>query len=398
MKAKIKAIELFAGAGGMALGLQQAGLDVVAAVENDKSCVETLKANKAKAFPNMNIIQADITTLTGEFILNKVGLAKGQLDVLSGGPPCQGFSYSSSRRSVNDPRSKMMWQYIRMVKEIQPRYFVIENVRGLMNFKDFFRTLLKTLEKCGYVVRFNLLDAASYGVPQRRLRVFIDGARSDMNIIPKFPAPTHFDLDKKAEKSFPPASLVAVKCFATNGFTRDEVDDVWFNTRLGILMNKKKAAVQIEQAVNTIVIETVFEHIEKNSGEKLMAKKKAKSKDCIHKSREPHILPCKLSEKDRAEAADKLATAIQRVESLELEKRSKVAEFKGLIDVQKERIHKLTIEVKDGVAERPVDCELALNYSKLSATLTRFDIDEIVEERPMSEEEKQMELDFEEKK
>ena len=273
---RLKAIELFAGACGMALGLQQAGLDVVAAVEIDKWCVATLEANKAKAFPNMNIIQADITTLTGKYILDKVGLSKGQLDVLSGGPPCQGFTYASSKRSPIDPRSKLMWQFIRMVKEIQPRYFVIENVRGLLSFKDFFRDLLKSLEKCGYVVRFNLLDAVSYGVPQRRQRVLIDGARSDLNIVPIYPAPTHFDLDKKAEKSLIPASLVAVKCFAEHGFTRDEVDDVWWNTKLEIMMNKKKAAAQIEQAVNEIILETLFENIDK--GEKHMAKKKTKKK------------------------------------------------------------------------------------------------------------------------
>jgi len=148
-KRKLKAIELFAGAGGMALGLQQAGLDVVAAVEIDSFCCQTLEANRSKAFPKMKIIQEDITKLKGKNLLSKVGLSKGQLDVLSGGPPCQGFTYANSRRSVNDPRSKMMWEFVRMVREIQPRYFVIENVRGLLSFKDFFRHLLTVLEKCG---------------------------------------------------------------------------------------------------------------------------------------------------------------------------------------------------------------------------------------------------------
>ena len=136
-KRKLKAIELFAGAGGMALGLQQAGIDVVVAVEIDKWCVETLKANKA-CFPKMKIVQADICTLSGEYLLKKAGRAKGNIDILSGGPPCQGFTFASSKRSINDPRSKLMWEFIRMVKEIQPRYFVIENVRGLISFKDFF--------------------------------------------------------------------------------------------------------------------------------------------------------------------------------------------------------------------------------------------------------------------
>lgn len=122
------------------------------------------------------------------------------------------------------------------------------------------------------------------------------------------------------------------------------------------------------------------------------------SKELIKKTHEPHVLPCKLTEKDVAEAADKLATAIQRVESLELEKKTKVAEFKGQIDAQKERIHNLTVEVKDGVAQRSIDCELLLNYTKLSATLIRLDHDEIVEERTMTTEEKQMKFEFEKNK
>ena len=259
-KRKLKAIELFAGAGGMALGLQQAGIDVVAAVEINKECCETLAANKAMAFPKMKIIRADITTLRGKDLLKEVGLAKGKLDILSGGPPCQGFTFASSRRSINDPRSKMMWEFIRMVKEIQPQYFVIENVRGLMSFKDFFRLLLKSLEKYGYTVRFNLLDCCSYGVPQRRLRVIIDGARKDLNIIPKYPVPTHFRPEQLlCEKGAmaPSRAEVAQKCFAEHGFDKSEVNDVWWNTKLDILMNKKTATEKIEQACREILFEAV---------------------------------------------------------------------------------------------------------------------------------------------
>lgn len=258
-KRKLKAIDLFAGAGGFSLGLQQAGIDVVAAVEKDKFCCDTLRDNKKSAFPKMRIIEEDITQLSGAQLLKKVNMLKRQLDVLVGGPPCQGFTFASSKRSINDPRSKLMWEFIRMVKEIQPRYFVIENVRGLLSFKDFFQLLLKSLEKCGYVVRFNLLDCASYGVPQRRQRVLIDGARSDLNVVPTYPAPTHFSpaqLGKADEDSVPPA-LVAEKCFATHGFARNEVKDVWWNTKLEILMNKKTATAQIEQAVREILLEAI---------------------------------------------------------------------------------------------------------------------------------------------
>ena len=261
---KLKGIELFAGAGGMALGLQQAGIDVVGAVEMDDCCVQTLEANRATAFPKMKIIQEDITRLSGERLLEKVGLVKGQLDVLSGGPPCQGFSTSSSKRSATDPRSKLMWQFVRMVREIQPRYFVIENVWGLLSFKDFFILLLKTLEKCGFVVRFNLLDACHYGVPQRRKRVLIDGARNDMDILPVYPKPTHFDPNRK-DKGLVPAWLVSQKCFAVNGFSKEEVKDVWWNTKLEIMMNKKTAANRVDMAVHEILLETICDNV-KNLG------------------------------------------------------------------------------------------------------------------------------------
>lgn len=143
------------------------------------------------------------------------------------------------------------------------------------------------------------------------------------------------------------------------------------------------------------------------SKEKIMAKSMrkqvekdeySKKDDLIKKTREPHVLPCKLSQQDRAEAANQLATAIQRVESLLLEKKAKMAEFKSLVDYQTERIHKLTIEVKDGVAQRSVDCELRLNYSKTNTILIRLDTEAIVEEREMTKEEKQMKFEFEKTK
>ena len=123
-----------------------------------------------------------------------------------------------------------------------------------------------------------------------------------------------------------------------------------------------------------------------------------KTKDTIQVTHEPHVLPCKLSERNIADAADKLVTALQRVDSLKLEKKAKVAEFSSQIDTEAERIHSLTIEVKDGVAQRPVDCELRLNHTKLTATLIRLDTEDIVEEREMTSDEKQMKIEFEKSK
>ena len=118
-----------------------------------------------------------------------------------------------------------------------------------------------------------------------------------------------------------------------------------------------------------------------------------KEKDIVHTTHEPHTLPCKLNEKDKAETAEQLATAIQQGESLELERKSVLGDLKKRKDNLIERIHNLTIQVKDGIVMRSVDCELKLNHTKLEATLIRIDTKEEVENRPLTLEEKQMNLD-----
>lgn len=125
------------------------------------------------------------------------------------------------------------------------------------------------------------------------------------------------------------------------------------------------------------------------------SKMSKKEKDVVHTTHEPHTLPCKLNEKDKAEAAEQLATAIQQGESLELERKSVLGDLTKRKGNLVERIHNLTINVKDGIVMRLVDCELELNHTKLSATLVRTDIDEVIDERPMTQEEKQMNLDDE---
>lgn len=255
---RMKGIDLFAGAGGFSLGMQQAGIEVVAAVEIEQAACDTLYANKPAFFPSMEIIQADIKDLTGMDILARVGLNKGELDILFGGPPCQGFSLMNKNRSIDNPKSKLMWEFIRMVREISPRVFMIENVPGLLAYKDFFILLLESLEKCGYVVRFIKLDAVSYGVPQFRKRIFIQGIRSDLNKIPSFPIPTNFSKEmlEQPEGGFSKA-LIAQKCFAINGFTKEEVKEVYWNQTLRILMKKNSAGDVVERAFRSCIFESL---------------------------------------------------------------------------------------------------------------------------------------------
>ena len=258
---RLTCIDLFAGAGGFSLGVSQAGFNVVAAVEIDKDTCDTLQANKAKCFPNMLIVERDIRELSGAELLDMVGMKRGELFLLIGSPPCQSFSFANTKnRSLDNPRSKLMFEYIRMVQEIQPKAFYIENVPGLFAFKDFFYSLMQLLEECGYVTRFLMMDACSYGVPQHRKRIFIQGTRNDTDWLPTFPEPKNFDPEAlKAKILNLSRAEVAKKCFQVNGFTKEEIKEVWWNTKLWIQMNKKTAAEKVDQAINECICEGIVE-------------------------------------------------------------------------------------------------------------------------------------------
>lgn len=218
------------------------------------------RSKMAETAMKLLIYERKIIYRKGERLMRIAGVKKRELDFLFGGPPCQGYTTVNVNRSVDDPRSKLMFEFVRMIREIKPKVFVIENVPGLVGFKDFFIMLLDVLEKCGYKVRFILMDACSYGVPQHRRRVLIQGVRNDLGYLPTFEPPTHFDDPKNYEGMFPP-SAVAVKCFSKNGFSKEEVRDVYWNHKLWILMNKKTAADVVEKAINELIGETMFNHI-----------------------------------------------------------------------------------------------------------------------------------------
>lgn len=255
---RLTCIDLFAGAGGFSLGFSEAGFNIVAAVEINDMCCQTLRANRERSFPNMRIIQEDICKLSGEKLLDMVGLKTGELTMLIGGPPCQGFSTSNTKRSLDDPRSKLMFEFIRMTCEMQPGIFFVENVPGLFYYKDFFHLLMQSFEECGYVVRFTMMDAANYGVPQHRKRIFIQGVRKDKKMLPTFPNTTHFSPEGLKSNSFVPSrSRVSEKCFQVHGFTKEQIKDVWWNKKLEIMMNKKTAEEQVHQATNECILEEI---------------------------------------------------------------------------------------------------------------------------------------------
>jgi DNA-methyltransferase (dcm) len=170
MDKKPNIVDLFCGAGGLSYGFEQAGFRVLLGIDNDATALKTFKANHKGA----KAICGDITNITYRDIKKVVGDKK--IDVVIGGPPCQGFSLSGPR-NFNDPRNVLYLSYIRLVNEIRPEMFVIENVPGLIRLfngqvKD---KIIETFQEMGYEIRYRILTASDYGVPQKRNRVVFVG-------------------------------------------------------------------------------------------------------------------------------------------------------------------------------------------------------------------------------
>lgn len=165
------AIDLFCGCGGLTLGLKQAGFEVIGAVDNDSLAVETYKVNH----PEVYVWEEDICALTALKVKRKLGIKKGELDLLAGCPPCQGFSTIrtlNGGKRVRDGRNKLILEFQRFVEELLPKAVMMENVPGLRK-NGRFKKFCKKLEDLGYKVNHDVLNAADYGVPQRRRRLIL---------------------------------------------------------------------------------------------------------------------------------------------------------------------------------------------------------------------------------
>ena len=128
MQGKFKTIELFAGAGGLALGVEKAGFDTIALIEIDKDAADTLKLNR----PEWNVINDDIANVSNKNLLELFDLKIGELDMLSGGSPCQSFSYAGKRLGLEDARGTLFYHYAVFLQKLQPKTFLFENVKGLL--------------------------------------------------------------------------------------------------------------------------------------------------------------------------------------------------------------------------------------------------------------------------
>ena len=184
-----KSIELFAGAGGLALGLEQAGLNHIGLVEFDKFAAETLRTNR----PEWNVICEDIENVAQRDLEKEFNLQKGELDLLSGGAPCQSFSYAGKRLGLEDIRGTMFYHYAAFLHKLQPKMFLFENVKGLLTHDKgkTYQTILSIFEDEGYDTNYKVLNAWDFGVPQKRERLITVGIRKDLSdkISFQFPKP-----------------------------------------------------------------------------------------------------------------------------------------------------------------------------------------------------------------
>ncbi|MFH1744432.1 MAG: DNA cytosine methyltransferase [bacterium] len=180
-------IDLFAGVGGMSLGFEQAGFDVAAAIEQDPINIRTHMEN----FRNCKTIRADLSRLSGRDLLDEANLFAGSVDVVFGGPPCQGFSLIG-KREIQDERNQLLLHFARLVREIQPRYFVLENVPGLLlgDAIELFRAFSRQIRRAGYelVEPVRVLNATEFGIPQKRQRAFLLGFKKEIEP-PSYPEP-----------------------------------------------------------------------------------------------------------------------------------------------------------------------------------------------------------------
>ena len=194
MNQSFSTVDLFCGAGGLSLGFEQQGFSTKVANDYHPDPCKTFEYNiGAPALPK------DITKLSAEDLMKKGNFTADEIDVVIGGPPCKGFSLAGER-DPEDPRNYLFQEYIRFVEQFDPEVVVMENVTGILSMKDgkYKDQILQELRGLGYETKFEILDAADFGVPQHRRRVIFIGHRQELNI--EYPEPTHHEIDEGQQR------------------------------------------------------------------------------------------------------------------------------------------------------------------------------------------------------
>ena len=232
---KRKCIELFAGAGGLALGLEKAGFEEIGLVEIDKTACDTLRLNR----PNWNVIEEDIVKFSQKDLLKEFNLKVGELDLLSGGYPCQSFSYAGKKLGLEDVRGTMFFYYAEFLRQLQPKMFLAENVKGLTTHDGgrTIQTMVDVFQDLGYTVEWKVLNAWNYGVAEKRQRVVIIGTRNDLkeNVKFKYPEPHDYkpvlrdvlqNVPESVGAKYPEKKKKVFDLVPPGGYWRDLPDDV----------------------------------------------------------------------------------------------------------------------------------------------------------------------------
>lgn len=232
---KYTTIELFAGAGGLALGIEKAGFDTLGLIEFDRDASDTLKCNR----PEWKVINDDIANISCLDLPEYFNLEIGELDLLSGGAPCQSFSYAGKRLGLEDARGTLFYHYAKFLEQLQPKMFLFENVKGLLSHDKgkTYRVITDIFQSCGYSIKYKVLNAWDYGVAQKRERLITIGIRNDLTdkITFDFPAPHKYkpilrdillDCPKSEGSSYSEYKRKIFELVPPGGYWRDIPEDI----------------------------------------------------------------------------------------------------------------------------------------------------------------------------
>lgn len=231
---KYTSLELFAGAGGLALGLEQAGFEDVGLVEINNHACDTLRKNRN----NWNVIEKDITEITSsengifDYIPKDI-----DIDLLSGGYPCQTFSYAGKKMGLDDTRGTLFYHYAKIMEQVKPKMFLVENVKGLTTHDhgNTLKVMINVFEKLGYRTTYRVLNAWDYGVAEKRQRMILIGIRNDLEISYQYPKPHDYkpvlrdalkDVPKSEGTSYSDSKKKVMDLVPAGGYWRDLPENI----------------------------------------------------------------------------------------------------------------------------------------------------------------------------
>ncbi len=260
-----KVIDLFCGAGGLSLGFENAGFQILCAVENHSDPINTYSTNRLETQNRLNYLIEDIRNIKKSNIYNTIAKSfklKPKIDVVIGGSPCQGFSLRG-RREINDPRNNLVFEFFRIVDEVKPEIFVFENVSGLLmkNNRTFLLSIIERIEKLKYHICMDLLNSSDYGVPQNRKRLIIIGSKNINNIF--FPKKSIYKeikhIFEKFELESPNYNVIPVVKNKVSIY--DALDDIAYEKVIESPIKYRKKTKSIYQKFMRINSDKLYNHI-----------------------------------------------------------------------------------------------------------------------------------------